>query len=142
MDPRYVVGVSMLGYGVSMAVGLGTAIPILDEEMAAYTGVSDSDIVAPIIDYSRNYGLNEGEPLGQLSYAELKSGEVEIEGKKVPTTPLSSYVRAREIAAELKDWVETGRFLLTEPVQALPGPDTSPGFHMLNYRPVEEEGGE
>jgi len=142
MDPRYVVGVSFLGYGVSMALGLGTAIPILDEEMAAFTGVSDADIVAPIIDYSHNYGLNEGEPYGHLSYAELKSGEVEIEGKRVPTTPLSSYVRAREIAEKIKGWVQAGQFLLTEPVQALPGPDNSPGFNMLNYRPVEEEGGE
>lgn len=142
MNPRYVVGVSMLGYGVSMALGLGTAIPILDEEMAAQTGVSDADIVAPIVDYSHNYGLNEGEPFGHVSYAELKSGEIEIEGKKVPTTPLSSYVRAREIAEKLKGWVKSGQFLLTEPVQMLPGPDTSPGFNMLNYRPVDEEGGE
>ncbi len=142
MDPRYVVGVSMLGYGVSMAIGLGTAIPILDAEMAAFTGVSDSDIVAPIVDYSHDYGLNEGGPLGHVSYADLKTGEIEIEGAAVPTTPLSSYVRAREIAGELKDWIEAGEFLLTEPVQALPGPENSPGFKSLNYRPVEEEGGE
>jgi uncharacterized protein (DUF39 family) len=142
MDPRYVVGVSFLGYGVSMAIGLGTAIPVLDEEIAAQTGVSDEEIVAPLIDYSHNYGLNEGEPLGQVSYAELKSGEIEIEAKKVPTTPLSSYVRAKEIAETIKDWVESGRFQLTEPIQALPGPDDSPGFKMLNYQPVEEEGGE
>jgi len=142
MDPRYVVGVSFLGYGVSLAVGLGTAIPVLDEEIAAFTGVSDADIVAPIIDYSHNYGLNEGKPFGHVSYAELKSGEIEIEGKKVPTTPLSSYVRAREIANELKDWVQAGKFQITEPIQSLPGPDNSPGFNMFNYRPVEEEGGE
>jgi len=142
MDPRYVVGVSFLGYGVSLAVGIGTAVPILDEEMAAFTGVSDSEIVAPIIDYSHNYGLNEGEPLGHVSYADLKSGEVEIDGRKVPTTPLSSYVRAREIGQTLKGWIEAGRFLLTEPVHPLPGPDTSPGFNPLKYRPVEEEGGE
>ena len=142
MNPRYVVGVSMLGYGVSLAIGIGTAIPVLDEEIAAFTGVSDADIVAPIIDYSHNYGLNEGAPLGSVSYAELKSGEIEIEGRKVPTTPLSSYVRAREIAGELKDWVQAGKFQLVEPIQSLPGPDNSPGFKMLNYRPVEEEGGE
>jgi uncharacterized protein (DUF39 family) len=142
MDPRYVVGVSMLGYGVSLALGIGTAIPILDEEMAAFTGVSDADIVAPVIDYSRNYGLNEGAPLRHVSYAELKSGSIELEGRTVPTTPLSSYVRAREIAGEVKSWVQSGRFLLTEPVQAFPGPSDSPGFKMFNYRPVEEEGGE
>jgi len=142
MDPRYVVAVSMLGYGVSLAVGIGTAIPILDEEMAAYTAVSDADIVAPIIDYSRDYGLNEAEPLAHVSYAQLKSGQIELEGKRVPTTPLSSYVRAREIAQKLKSWVETGRFLLTEPVQPLPSPEESEGLRMLNYRPVDQEDGE
>ncbi len=60
----------------------------------------------------------------------------------MPTTPHSSYVRAKEIAEKIKGWVQAGQFLLTEPVQALPGPEDSPGFNMLNYRPVEEEGGE
>jgi uncharacterized protein (DUF39 family) len=142
MDPRYAVGVSLLGYGVSLAVGLGAAIPILDEQMAAFCGVSDADIVAPIVDYSRDYPHNEGGPLGHVSYAELKSGSITVQGKRVPTTPLSSYVRAREIAEKLKSWIEAGQFLLGEPVQQLPSPGDSPGFKMLNYRPVEDEGGE
>ena len=140
MDPRYVVGVSMLGYGASLAVGLGTAIPVLDEEIAFQTGVSDAGITAPIIDYSRNYGLNEGAPLGNVSYAALKTGSIEIEGRTVPTTPLSSYVRAREIAERLKDQVAAGQFLLTEPAAPLPSADSGQGFKPLNYRPVGEEG--
>lgn len=139
MDPRYAVGVSMLGYGVSLAVGLGTAIPILDEEMAAFCGVSDGDIIAPVVDYSRNYPHNEGEPLGHVSYAELKSGSIELRGRTVPTAPLSSYVRAKEIAGKLKAWIEAGDFLLTAPVQQLPSPADSPGFNMLHHRPPEEE---
>jgi len=142
MDPRYVVGVSFLGYGVSLAVGLGTAIPVLDEEIAFQTGVSDADITAPIIDYSRNYGYNEGEPLGTVTYAELKSGSIEIEGKKVPTAPLSSYVRAKEIAEKLKNWIEAGEFLLSEPVAPLPSADSGYSFKPLKYRPVGEEGSE
>jgi len=77
--------------------------------------------------------------LGQVSYAGLKSGAIEIAGKQLPTTPLSSYVRAKEIAEKLKGWLEAGEFPLTEPVQPLPSPEDSPGFKMLNYRPVEEE---
>ncbi|MGD9496110.1 MAG: homocysteine biosynthesis protein [Armatimonadota bacterium] len=142
MDPRYVVGVSIYGYGTSLAVGVGTAIPVLDEEIAFHTGVSDADITAPIIDYSRNYGLNEGEPLGWVSYAQLKSGSIEIEGRRVPTTPLSSYVRAREIAEKLKSWIAAGSFLLTKPVQPLPSADSGVTFRPLTYRPVGEEGGE
>ncbi len=142
MDPRYVVGVSYLGYGVSQAIGLGTAIPVLDEQIAVETGISDADIVAPITDYSRNYPWNEGEALGFVSYADLKTGSIEINGKQVPTAPLSSYVRAKEIAEKIKGWVAAGEFLLTEPVAPLPSPENSPGFKPLNYRPVEEEAGE
>ncbi len=142
MDKRYAMGVSMYGYGVSLALGIGTVIPILDAEMARFTAVSDAEIVAPVIDYSHNYGHNEGEPLAHVSYAELKSGAIELEGKTVPTTPLSSYVRAREIAQKLKEWIEQGQFMLSEPVQALPSAEESAGFRPLKHRPVKQEGGE
>ena len=37
MSPRWLVGISMLGYGVTLAVGIGVPIPILDEEILRYT---------------------------------------------------------------------------------------------------------
>ena len=58
--------------------------------------------------------------LGEVTYAQLRSGSIEVEGRKVPTAPLSSYHRAREIALTLKAWIEEGRFLLTSPVELLP----------------------
>ncbi len=117
MSGRWLVGVSMLGYGCSLAVGIGIPVPILDEEMAYYTGVGDDEIVTQIKDYS----FTEPEPLGEVNYAELKSGTIRIRGKEVPTVPLSSYVRAKEIAEILKSWIKDGRFLLTKPQKYLPG---------------------
>jgi hypothetical protein len=38
----------------------------------------------------------------------------------VPTVPLSSYAKAREIAQMLKSWISSGEFLLTQPVVGLP----------------------
>ena len=55
-----------------------------------------------------------------MRYAELRSGIIKLQGKDVPTTPLSSYAKAREIAQILKGWITRGSFLLTEPVQLLP----------------------
>lgn len=136
MNPRYVAGVSFYGYGVSLALGIGIPIPILDEEMARFTAVRDEDIQAPIMDYSRGYPYFEGGPLGHVSYAELKSGSITVQGKTVPTTPMSSYVRAKEIAEVLKAWVQKGEFLLTEPVERLPGPESGVKFHMLKERPL------
>lgn len=137
MNPRYVVGVSMYGYGVSLALGIGIPIPILDADMARYTAVTDADILAPVVDYSRGYAYGERGPLGHVSYAELKSGSIEVEGKTIPTSPLSSYVRAREIAQELKQQIEAGEFLLTEPVETLPSADSDVKFRTLNERPLK-----
>lgn len=136
MSSKWIVGVSFVGYGVSLNVGIGIPIPILDEEMAAFTGVSDADIKAPVMDYSRTYPYFEGEALGRVSYAELRSGEIDFDGKKIPTGSLSSYRGAREIASITKDWIQRGEFLLTEPVQPLPGADTGLKMRLLNERPV------
>ncbi len=120
MQPRWLIGVSMLGYGCSLAVGLGVPIPILDEEMARYTAVSDEELFAPIVDYSEDYPKGTGKIIGQVSYAELHSGSLRFNGREVQTVPLSSLPRAREIAEILKKWIGEGRFLLGEPQCFLP----------------------
>ena len=74
MIPRWLVGISMLGYGVTLSVGIGVPIPILDEEILQYTLVTDADILAPVVDYSRTYPQRGPEVLAEVSYAELKSG--------------------------------------------------------------------
>ena len=120
MDPRYLVGVSMVGYGCSLAVGLGIPIPILNEEIARFTGVSDEEIFTQIIDYGKDYPKGEAQSLGQVNYAELKSGNMRFKGQDVSTVPISSYPRALEVARTLKEWIEKGEFLLTEPQMMLP----------------------
>jgi len=120
MDPRWVVGVSLLGYGCSLAVGLGIPIPILNAEMARFTAVSDEEIHTQIIDYGNDYPNGNATSLGQVSYAELKSGMINLNGQEIHSVPLSSYVRALEIANILKEWIEKGEFLLTQPQEMLP----------------------
>jgi uncharacterized protein (DUF39 family) len=102
MSPNWLRGTSIIGYGVSLAVGIGLPIPVLDEEIAFYTSVKDEDIYAPVVDYSKAYPEREPEIIAEVNYKDLRSGEIEILGKKVPTNPLSSYAKAREIASILK----------------------------------------
>jgi uncharacterized protein (DUF39 family) len=123
MDPRWILGVSMLGYGCSLAVGIGVPIPVLNEEMARFTGVSDEELFTQIIDYGNDYPRGEGRSLGQVSYAELKSGTISFNNQDVHTVPVSSYVRALEIARILKQWIEDGEFHLGEPQETLPSVD-------------------
>jgi len=124
MSVNWLRGASFRGYGTTLMVGLGIPIPVLDEEIAAHAGVSDADIQAPVVDYSRAYPNREPEVICHVTYAQLKSGAIEVEGKSVPTTPLSSYPRAREAAQLLKEWVASGKFELTAPAAAIPGPDS------------------
>jgi len=58
--------------------------------------------------------------LRDVTYAELRSGKVEVKGKEVPVSPLSSFKVAREIAEKLKKWIEKGEFYLSSPVELLP----------------------
>jgi uncharacterized protein (DUF39 family) len=124
MRPEWLRAVSFTGYGVSLSVAVGVPIPILDEEMMKFVSVSDADLKAPVVDYSAYYPTGEGEAkLAEVTYAELKSGAIEINGKKVPTGGFSSYAKAREIAEYLKGLIQNGDFLLGQSVQPLPGPE-------------------
>ncbi|UCG13254.1 MAG: homocysteine biosynthesis protein [Deltaproteobacteria bacterium] len=136
MSNRWLRGASFVGYGVTLAVGIGIPIPILDEETLRFTTVTDADIVAQVVDYSEAYPKCVPGSLGEVSYAQLKSGSVTVNGKEIPTAGLSSYARAREVAGILKDWVETGSFLLSEPVAPLPSADSGVQFKPLNERPI------
>jgi len=137
MSRRFIRGVSLRGYGCSMAVGLGVPIPILDEDMARFTAVRDEDITAPIIDYSNDYPNCLPNSLGEVSYRELRSGKICINGREVPTAAISSYPMARTIAATLKEWIARGRFLLSEPVQPLPSQDSGLAFNNLKIRTLD-----
>jgi uncharacterized protein (DUF39 family) len=141
MSARWLWGVSIRGYGCSLAVGVGVPIPILDEETLYYCSVSDEEILAPVVDYSSAYPEGTGEVLGYVSYAQLRSGKIVIKGKEIPTFPLSSYQRAREIAQTLKRWIQEGSFELTRPVVNLPGVESGVRFKNLKERPVENYAG-
>jgi uncharacterized protein (DUF39 family) len=121
MSPEWLVGASFQGYGCTLVVGVGVPIPLLNEEIAKYTAVKDEEIFTQVVDYSRDYP--EGGPiqsLGEVNYKQLKSGKIKFNGKEIPTTPLSSYPKARKIAGILKEWIQKGEFLLGEAQQLLP----------------------
>ena len=135
MKPRWLVGASMLGYGVSMIVGIGVPIPVLNEEIIQYAAARDEEICAQVIDYSHNYPQCLPGSLGEVNYAQLKSGKIIVQGKEVPTGNLSSYVRAKQICEELKSWIKKGDFLLTEAVSPLPGVESKYSFKPLKEMP-------
>jgi uncharacterized protein (DUF39 family) len=124
MNAEFVRGVSFKGYGVSLALGVGVPIPILNEDILKKTTIRDRDIKAQVIDYSLDYPMKTGKVLATVDYEELKSGSVKILGKDVEAASLSSYEKAIKIAEILKAEIQAGIFTLNKPYVALP-PDQS-----------------
>ncbi|HHY69057.1 MAG TPA: homocysteine biosynthesis protein [Bacillota bacterium] len=118
MKPRYVRAASIPRYGVTLLLGVGIPIPILDEEMMYFSSVTNEDIWTYIYDYS--VAKRERPVVARTNYKELRSGIITIDGREVPTVPLSSLSMAREIAQTLKTWVSQGEFPIGPPVQLLP----------------------
>ncbi len=117
MKPEYMKAAVFPGYGVTMFVGIGVPIPILDEEMAKFTAIRDRDIVTEIIDFG--VPRRDKPVVRRVTYEELKSGRVEINGEEVRVSPLSSLYMARKIMKDLKKMIERGEFFLTKPVERL-----------------------
>ncbi|MDD5680799.1 MAG: homocysteine biosynthesis protein, partial [Candidatus Omnitrophica bacterium] len=116
---------------------VGLPIPILNEDIAKCAAVKDEDIYTQIVDYSTAYPEGTGETIGEANYKDLKSGSIKIKGKDVPTSSLSSYSKAVEIAESLKKSIKDKKFFLTEPVQPIPRADSGIKFKQLNERPVK-----
>jgi uncharacterized protein (DUF39 family) len=118
MDSKWLRGCYFKGYGPSMMLGVGVPIPVLSEQTIAYCSVLDKDLVAPIVDFSIPRRVRP--TFGLVSYAQLKSGKVSIDGRMVRVAPLASLYLARKVAIALQEEIRSGRFLLSEPVASLP----------------------
>jgi uncharacterized protein (DUF39 family) len=122
MDARWVRGCYLRGYGPSLMLGVGIPLPVLTEDVIVHCSVQDKDLVAPIVDFSIPRRVRP--TFGLVSYAQLKSGKLTIDGQSVRVASLASIHLSRQVAIELKQWIERGSFTLTEPVSSIPNDRT------------------
>jgi L-aspartate semialdehyde sulfurtransferase len=118
MKSEYIKAATFEGYGCTMFVGIGLPIPVIDEDMMADLAISNEHLYTYVYDYG--YSQRSRKALKRVSYAELRSGEVEINGRKIKTAPLSSLLKARKIALELQEKIIKGEFVMTNPSATLP----------------------
>jgi L-aspartate semialdehyde sulfurtransferase len=116
MSTQFVRAAYFEKYGVSIFIGIGIPIPVLDEDIAHRLCILNKNIETNIVDY----GNPEHPALGKVNYEQLQSGLVTFNGKEIRTAPLSSIFKAREIATILKDWILRKEFMLNQPVQPFP----------------------
>jgi L-aspartate semialdehyde sulfurtransferase len=115
MSSQFIRAAYIKGYGVTLFVGLGIPIPILDEDMARRVSISNREIEVEIFDYS-----DASRPvLGRTNYADLQSGSIEIGKKRVRSNSVASLKNARLIAEILKSQIRSRQFLLSTPVAPL-----------------------
>ncbi len=117
-SPEFIQAITIPKYGVSLRVGIGIPIPILNEEILKYTLVRNKDIYTSIYDYS--VPSRKHPKIGDVTFEELKKGFIKINGKKVPTRPLSNLKKAQKIATTLKKLIEKGEFFLQKPIEKFP----------------------
>jgi len=118
MDARWIRGCYFKSYGPSMMMGVGVPLPVLNAGVVERCAVQDKDLVAPIVDFSIPRRVRP--TFGLVSYAQLKSGRITIEGRTVRVASLASLFLSRKVAQELKQWIKEGIFTLTEPVAPIP----------------------
>jgi uncharacterized protein (DUF39 family) len=118
MDARWIRGCYFKSYGPSLMMGVGVPLPVLNAAVVERCAVQDRDLVAPIVDFSIPRRVRP--TFGLVSYAQLKSGRITIEGRTVRVASLASLFLSRKVAQELKQWIKEGIFTLTEPVAPIP----------------------
>lgn len=118
MSPKWVRGCYFKNYGPSLMLGVGVPLPVLNEDVVNGCAVQDKDVVAPVVDFSIPRRVRP--TFGLVSYAQLKTGRITVDGKSVKVAPLASIFRSRQVAVELKEWILQGDFTLTEPVASIP----------------------
>jgi len=118
MDTRFLRAATMPKYGTTLCIGIGVPIPILSPEIAQATAVRNADIETSILDYS--VPKLSRPQVAKVSYEELFSGTVEVDGISIKTAFMSSLRITNEILSELAHRIEDKQFYLTEPVVRLP----------------------
>ncbi|MBN2230365.1 MAG: 4Fe-4S binding protein [Candidatus Thorarchaeota archaeon] len=123
MSPEFLRGATLTGYGPTLYVGVGVPIPVINAEVVRSTAVADGDIVTDVYDYGIQ--SRDRPTLAKVTYEELKSGMIEINGTMVQTSALSSFRNALMIARRLRDLILQKKFFLTEPVELLKSEGTA-----------------
>ncbi len=117
LRPEWVRPCFFDGQGSALLVAIAAPIPLISAAVAAQAAVTDDHLDVPVLDLSIPRRIKP--TYGWVSYSELRSGTIQVEGRPVPSAPAHSPRLAGSIAVELIRWLEEDRFPLRLPLQPL-----------------------
>ena len=107
----------MEGQGDVLMVALAAPVPLVDGPTAAGAATSNRALEAPVLDVAIPRRLKPS--FGGVSYSALRSGWIEVEGRRLPALPAHRSRLASEIGAELVRQLVEGIFPLRLPLAPL-----------------------
>jgi len=112
--PEWISPIYINGYGVSLYIAIGIAIPVLNLDMARALSIRNKDIMTEVYDFA------SGQTLGTLNYEQLHENKAVLANKRPTTRTMTKIKQAQKITEILKTRIEQGLFELTRPVRRLP----------------------
>jgi uncharacterized protein (DUF39 family) len=114
---RWVRAGWMEGQGDVLMVAIAAPVPLVDGATAVGAATSNRALEAPVLDVAIPRRLKPS--FGGVSYSALRSGWIDVEGRRLPALPAHSPRLAREIGAELVRQLLEGHFPLRLPLAPL-----------------------
>jgi uncharacterized protein (DUF39 family) len=106
------------GHGGALLVAIAAPIPLLDPAIAAQVALGNDRIEAPVLDVSIPRRIKPS--FGSVPYAQLTSGRIQVDGRRLLAAPAHSPRLAAGIAERLVEELRAGRFPLRLPLAPLP----------------------
>ena len=117
LNPRWIRSCFFPGHGSALMVAIAAAVPLLNRVIAEQAAAGQEQLKAPVLDVAIPRRLKPA--LGSVSYAELASGHISVQGHKLRCAPAHSHRLAAEISKDLIHRLEQNRFPLRLPWQPL-----------------------
>lgn len=119
LEPGWLRPCVFEGYGTALLVPIAAPIALIDAATARQAAAGDDELEAPVVDVSVPRRLKPG--FGAVSYAALRSGGIQVEGRAVRAAPVHSPRLAEAIGRELVRRLQEQTFPLRLPAQPLSG---------------------
>jgi uncharacterized protein (DUF39 family) len=118
LNPRWIRACDHQELGSALLVAVAAPVPLLNLLSAEQAAADHHQLEAPVLDYGIPRRVKPS--LGRVRYSELLSGRLRLGSQRLRCAPAHSPRLAAELAAELVEQLQSGRFPLRLPLQPLP----------------------